>query len=98
VVFMLPYLVRNLGTLRRASRRALWYVFLSGSVGSALGTVCYTAALGTSMNKTVAAVLLNLQPLVSTLAGAMLFQERISRRFFLWAPIAILAGMAIAVP
>ena len=98
VVFTLPHLLRNLGKLRKVSARALGYVFLSGSVGSALGTVCYTAALGTSMNKTAAAVLLNLQPLVSTLAGAMLFHERISRRFFLWAPVAIVAGMGIAVP
>lgn len=98
ILFTLPSLLRNAGQLRGVSRRALGYVFLSGSVGSALGTVCYTAAMGTSMNKTVAAVLLNLQPLVSTLAGVVLFREAITRRFLTWAPVAMLAGMAIAVP
>lgn len=98
IVFTLPLLVRNRAALRTASRRALGYVFLSGAVGSALGTVCYTAALGTSMNKTVAAVLLNLQPLVSTLAGAVLFGEAITRRFLTYAPMAIGAGMVMALP
>ena len=98
VIYTLPHLWLHRRLIAVVPRRALGYVFLSGAVGSALGTACYTAALGTSMNKTVAAVLLNLQPVVSTLAGALLLRERIPRPFFVWAPVAVLAGMAIAVP
>lgn len=97
VVFTLPWLLRNLAALRTAPRRALVYVFLSGAIGSSLGTVCYTAALDT-VNPTVAAVLLNLQPVVSTIAGALLFAEKIEERFYAWAAIAVLAGVAIALP
>ena len=97
VVFTLPWLLKNAWLIKRAPRRALLYVFLSGAVGSALGTVCYTAALDT-VNTTVAGMLLNLQPVVSTIAGAMLFSERIFRSFFVYAGLAVLAGVAIAAP
>jgi drug/metabolite transporter (DMT)-like permease len=76
----------------------LW-VLLSGGVGSSLGTVCFTAAMakGSGINATAAVVLLNLQPIVSTCAGALLFGERISRRFYPCAATAIFAGAGMAI-
>ena len=97
VLFTLPWLLRHARLIPRIPRRALVYVFLSGSVGSALGTVCYTAALAT-VNPTAAAMLLNLQPIVSTAAGALLFKERIPARFYPYAALAVGAGVAIAIP
>jgi probable blue pigment (indigoidine) exporter len=98
VVFTLPWLLRNVRALARVPRRAFVWVALSGGLGSSLGTVCYTAALGAHANPIAAAMLLNLQPVVSTLAGAILFRERIARGFFLWAAVAIVAGAGIALP
>jgi drug/metabolite transporter (DMT)-like permease len=97
VIFTLPWLLKHAALIAKVPRRALVYVFLSGAVGSSLGTVCYTAAMGTSVNRTVAAMLLNLQPIVSTLAGASLFAERIPARFYPWAALAIVSGCTVAV-
>src|SRR5579871_6550430 len=99
VIYTLPWLIRNAWLFRRIPRRALWWVLLSGGIGSSLGTVCFTAAMAkdSGVNPTAAVVLLNLQPIVSTLAGAFLFQEQISRRFYPCAATAILAGMGMAI-
>ena len=98
VLFTLPALLANRRLLGAVPLRALGWVALSGAFGSSLGTVCYTAALATDINPTAAAMLLNLQPVVSTLAGAILLRERISRGFYLWAAVAIGAGACIAFP
>ncbi len=99
VIYTLPWLLKNLWLFRRIPSRALVWVLLSGGVGSSLGTVCFTAAMskGSGVNITAAVVLLNLQPIVSTLAGAILFQEQISRRFYPCAATAILAGAGMAI-
>jgi drug/metabolite transporter, DME family len=99
VVYTLPWLIKNAWLWRRIPRRALLWVVLSGGIGSSLGTVCFTAAMAkdSGVNVTAAVVLLNLQPIVSTLAGAILFEERISRRFYPCAATAILAGAGMAI-
>lgn len=80
---------------RRISRKALLYIVLSGIAGSAVGTVFFTEALRTG-NPTVVNLLLNLQPVVSTIGGWMLLGERPGRRFWLWAPIALGAGLLLS--
>ena len=98
ILYTLPLLIRHAWLWKKIPRRALFWVFISGGIGSALGTVSFTAALspGSDVNLTAALVLLNLQPVVSTLAGAILFHEVIRRGFYPWAAIAILSGAAIA--
>ena len=98
VIYTLPWLLRYAWLWRRIPRRALGWVLLSGGVGSSLGTVCFTAAMapGSGVNITAAVVLLNLQPIVSTCAGSLLFGEKIDKSFFLWAALAMLAGATIA--
>lgn len=87
--------------LRRAawpkaiSARSLLYVLISGVAGSAVGTVFFTEALRTG-NPTVVNLLLNLQPVVSTLGGWVVHKERPSRAFFLWAPVALAAGVMLS--
>jgi len=80
---------------RRISRKALLYIVVSGIAGSAVGTVFFTEALRTG-NPTVVNLLLNLQPVVSTIGGWMLLSERPGRRFWLWAPIALGAGLLLS--
>ncbi len=98
VIYTLPWLVRHRHEIRSAPRRALVWVVLSGSIGSALGTICFTAAMSRSsgINPTAAVVLLNLQPLVSTALGLLLFRERIRPLFYPLGAIAILSGAGLA--
>jgi drug/metabolite transporter (DMT)-like permease len=61
-----------------------------------VGTVFFTLALKYG-NPTVVNVVLNIQPLISTLGAFLLFGDRLARQFFLYAGIAIVAGVFVSV-
>src|SRR5207244_13209655 len=72
------------------------YLFCSGFAGSAVGTIFFTLALKYG-NPTVVNVVLNIQPVISTMGAFLLFGDRLGPRFFLYAGIAILAGIFVSV-
>ncbi len=92
----LPWLVLRRADLpRRIGWRAAAYVIVSGIAGSAVGTIFFTEALRTG-NPTVVNLLLNLQPIVSTVGGWLVFRERPGRRFARWAALAVGAGLLLS--
>jgi drug/metabolite transporter (DMT)-like permease len=94
VVAFAPLVLLRWAELRRVSGRTLGYLVFSGVAGSAVGTIFFTEALRYG-NKSVVNVTLNIQPLLSTAAAVILFRDRLSRGFYLWAPLAILAGAGL---
>src|SRR5262249_8683694 len=63
---------------------------------SAVGTIFFTLALKNG-NPTVVNVILNIQPVISTLGAFLLFGDRLTPRFFFYAAIAVIAGMFLSV-
>jgi drug/metabolite transporter (DMT)-like permease len=96
LLMFLPILLPNLGELRKIDRRTWGYLIFSGFAGSAVGTIFFTLALKHG-NPTVVNVILNVQPLISTLGAFLLFGDRLAPRFFIYAVIAILAGVFLSV-
>src|SRR2546421_13064522 len=97
ILFMfLPLLLPNLGELRKIDISTWGYLLFSGFAGSAVGTIFFTLALKHG-NPTVVNVVLNVQPIISTLGAFLLFGERLAPRFFLYAAIAVLAGIFLSV-
>src|SRR6185503_16187163 len=94
VLLALPMMLPRLGELRRASARSIGWLVFSGIAGSAVGAIFFTLALKNG-NPTVVNVVLNIQPVLSTTAACMLFGDRLAPRFFVWAPIAVIAGMVL---
>lgn len=94
VVCALPLIVPRLGELRRVSWRALSWLVFSGVAGSAVGAVLLTEAFKRG-NATIAGVVLNVQPILSTTAACVLFGDRLARRFYPWAALAVIAGMVL---
>src|SRR3954466_1758029 len=92
----LPILLSQLGELRKIDKRSLGYLVFSGFAGSAVGTIFFTLALKNG-NPTVVNVILNIQPVISTLGAFLLFGDRLTPRFFLFAGIAIVAGIFLSV-
>ncbi len=90
------FLLSRLADLPRINARTWGYLIFSGFAGSAVGTVFFTLALKYG-NPTVVNVILNIQPLISTLGAFFLFGDRLTPRFFLCAGIAILAGIFLSV-
>ena len=96
LLMFLPLLISRLGELRHITPRTWGYLIFSGFAGSAVGTIFFTLALKHG-NPTVVNVVLNVQPLISTFAAFLLFGDRLTPRFFLYAGIAILAGIFLSV-
>jgi drug/metabolite transporter (DMT)-like permease len=96
LAMFLPILVLGLGELRKVDARSWGYLIFSGFAGSAVGTVFFTLALKNG-NPTVVNVILNIQPVISTLGAFLLFGDRLTPRFFLYAAIAIIAGIFLSV-
>src|ERR1700730_93483 len=89
LLMFLPILIPHLGELRKIDASTWGYLVFSGFAGSAVGTVFFTLALKNG-NPTVVNVILNIQPIISTLGASLLFRDRLTPRFFLYASIAIL--------
>src|SRR6202047_315071 len=96
LIMFLPILLPRLGEVRKIAIRTWGYLLFSGFAGSAVGTVFFTLALKHG-NPTVVNVILNIQPVISTLGAFFLFGDRLAPRFFLYAGIAILAGIFLSV-
>src|ERR1044071_9788859 len=96
LLMFLPILIPNLGELRKIDMRTWGFLIFSGFAGSAVGTIFFTLALKHG-NPTVVNVILNVQPIISTFAAFLLFGDRLSRSFFVYATIAVLAGIFLSV-
>src|SRR5499427_3063939 len=95
-MMFLPILISQLHEIPRVRARTWGFLVFSGFAGSAVGTVFFTLALKYG-NPTVVNVILNIQPVISTLGAFLLFGDRLARRFFIYAAIAILAGIFLSV-
>lgn len=93
----LPLLLPRLGEIRKIGARTWGYLLFSGFAGSAVGTIFFTLALKYG-NPTVVNVILNIQPVISTMGAFLLFGDHLRPRFFLYAGIAIVAGIFVSVP
>jgi drug/metabolite transporter (DMT)-like permease len=96
LLMFLPLLLSRLGQLPKVSGRTWAFLIFSGFAGSAVGTVFFTLALKNG-NPTVVNVILNIQPVISTLGAFLLFGDRLSRPFFVYAGIAVIAGIFLSV-
>jgi drug/metabolite transporter (DMT)-like permease len=96
LLMFLPLLLPNLRELRKIDSKSWGYLLFSGFAGSAVGTIFFTLALKHG-NPTVVNVILNLQPIISTAGAFLLFGDRLAPRFFLYAGIAIIAGVFLSV-
>jgi drug/metabolite transporter (DMT)-like permease len=96
LIMFLPILISRLDEIPRVRARTWGFLIFSGFAGSAVGTVFFTLALKYG-NPTVVNVVLNVQPVISTLGAFFLFGDRLARQFFVYAGIAIVAGVFVSV-
>jgi len=96
LMMFLPMLISQFDEIPRVRARTWGFLVFSGFAGSAVGTVFFTLALKYG-NPTVVNVVLNIQPVISTIGAFVLFGDRLAGRFFFYAGIAILAGILVSV-
>jgi DME family drug/metabolite transporter len=96
LLMFMPLLVLRLAEIPKIDARTWGYLIFSGFAGSAVGTIFFTLALKNG-NPTVVNVVLNIQPVLSTVAACLLFGDRLVPRFYLFAGLAVLAGIFVSV-
>src|SRR5438874_4972737 len=96
LLLFLPFLLPRLREIGKIDARTWGYLIFSGFAGSAVGTIFFTLALKYG-NPTVVNVILNIQPVISTMGAFLLFGDCLRPRFFLFAGIAIVAGIFVSV-
>ena len=96
LMMFLPILISQLHEIPKIHARTWGFLVFSGFAGSAVGTIFFTLALKYG-NPTVVNVVLNIQPVISTIGAFFLFGDRLARRFFVYAGIAIVAGIFVSV-
>src|SRR5881396_1680832 len=96
LIMFLPILVSHLYEIPKVNARTWGYMLFSGFAGSAVGTIFFTLALKYG-NPTVVNVILNIQPVISTIGAFLLFGDYLRPRFFFYAGVAIIAGIFVSV-
>jgi drug/metabolite transporter (DMT)-like permease len=90
----LPLVIPRLGELRRVHVRTVSWLMYSGIAGSAVSALLFTEALEVG-DATLANVALSVQPVLSTVAAWLIFGDRLSRTFYPWAMLAVVAAMVL---
>jgi drug/metabolite transporter, DME family len=96
LLMFLPILISRFKEIPKIQARTWGFMLFSGFAGSAVGTVFFTLALKYG-NPTVVNVILNIQPVISTIGAFLLFGDRLAQRFFFYAGVAIVAGIFVSV-
>jgi drug/metabolite transporter (DMT)-like permease len=96
LTMFLPTLISQLHEIPNVRAGTWGFLIFSGFAGSAVGTVFFTLALKYG-NPTVVNVILNIQPVISTIGAFILFGDRLARRFFFYAGTAIVAGVFVSI-
>lgn len=94
LLFFLSKWLKDLKNMRRKEWLAIGVVAL---FSGALGTIFYTAALGkvNYIQFSVVVLLQQLQPIWAVLAASILLKEPVTKRFILWAFLALIAAYLI---
>ena len=96
LIMFLPILIPRLREIPEVNISTWGYLLFSGFAGSAVGTIFFTLALKYG-NPTVVNVVLNVQPVISTIGAFLLFGDRLARRFFFYAAVAVVSGIFVSV-
>src|SRR5438067_9859704 len=92
LIMFLPILISRLQEIPKIRARTWGFMLFSGFAGSAVGTIFFTLALKYG-NPTVVNVVLNIQPVISTMGALLRFGERRARWFLLYAGMGITQGL-----
>ncbi len=93
----LPILFLNWGDIKKLSAREWLAVFFIALGGSALASVFFTESFH-YVNPSVSILLQKVQPLIAIFFAAALLKERLNKRFWLWAFIAIAGTYLVSFP
>lgn len=98
LLLLSPYILFRFGKQTLKISPSQWTgLFILGGGASALATVLFTASFK-YVNPSVSILLQKLQPILVVLLAMLFLGERPTKSFYIWAPVALLAGLLISFP
>lgn len=97
ILFVLPILISRFSEVKKLSRREWGAILFIAIGGSALASIAFTQSFH-YVNPSVAILLQKLQPFMVIGLAAVVLQERMTRRFWVYAGVAMLGAYLISFP
>lgn len=93
-IILSPYFIRKIPSLKTLDYKDWLTFFLVALMGGAIGTMAITKALFyvNFVNLSVVILLQKLQPVFAITLAALFLKEKLSKKFFLWAAIALVGA------
>jgi drug/metabolite transporter (DMT)-like permease len=104
LVILLPFLFKNYKSILNASTGAKISLVVTAILSGALGTIFYTAALGNvaasgvDLKYSSIVLMLQLQPIITTVLAVLLLKEKVSAKFVLYSVFAVLGIYLVSFP
>ena len=99
-IILSPFIFLNWRKIKGLSlkywKAILWVSFFGGLLGTIMITKAFFAAIFGEVTFATVILLQKLQPVFALLLARLILKERVSKKFYLWAAVAILAGYFLA--
>lgn len=94
-IYFTPLLFIHKFDFKKLSAKSVFAFCFIGMIGSAISTIAFTKAFSL-INPSLVILLQKLQPLIAVSLSAILLNEKITKKFFIYAPIAFLGALLIS--
>ena len=99
-IVLSPFVILNWRKIKSLDKKSwkaiLWISFFGGLLGTLMITKAFFAAIFGEVTFATVILLQKLQPVFALLLARLILKERVSKKFYIWAVVAILAGYILA--
>ncbi|MFA5051980.1 MAG: EamA family transporter [Patescibacteria group bacterium] len=99
-IVLVPFLIPRIRQLRNLDRKswgaAMWVSFFGGFLGTLAITQAFFSAIGGQVTFATVVILQKLQPVFALLMARLLLKEKLSKQFYAWAGLAVVAAYFLA--
>lgn len=100
LIILSPAIFYNWDKIKKLNRQGwgaiLWVSFFGGALGTIFITKAFFAAIHGEITFATVVILQKLQPVFALLMARLILREKLSRRFYAWALVAIFAAYVLA--
>lgn len=94
-LFFVPLFFKSFKKIWKAEVSHIFSFVVIGGLGSAIGTLAFTAAFS-KINPSLVILLQKLQPLIAVSLARLILKEPLQRKFLLWAGLCLIGGVLIS--
>jgi len=101
LIFLSPFIIYNWSKIKTLGKKdwgaVLWVSFFGGLLGTLFITKAFFAAVNGEVTFATVVILQKLQPIFALVMARLILGEKLKKRFYIWAGVAIIAAYVLAV-